>query len=68
MTFLLVLCIVAGALILLLPTEYLLFVGIALAIMCISIMVYACWQKLKTIEAKIDELNETDGSDNNKEE
>lgn len=68
MTFLLVLCIVAGALILLLPTEYLLFVGIALAIICISIMIYVCYKKLQSIEAKIDELNETDDSDNNKEE
>lgn len=27
---------------------------------CISIMIYLCYKKLQTLEAKIDEMNETD--------
>lgn len=65
MIFLLALCILGGALILFLPTEYMIFVGLALALICISIMVYLCYKKLQTLEAKIDEMNEKDKSENN---
>lgn len=67
MEVLLGLCIVMGIIIALQMDDILIVLGVAFAIIFISIMIYICYKKLQSIEDKIDEMNEGNNSENNNE-
>lgn len=62
MVFLIVICLLSAYAIVFGDGDWSAF-GIGVSAVIISIMVCACWQKLKTIEAKLNKMNEKDKSD-----
>ncbi len=68
MKFLLGLSIAIGVLILFIPAEETLVFGYPFVAIAISTMIYFCYKKLQSIEAKFDEMNEKDKTENNNKE
>lgn len=63
MTVLIGLSIVLVIVMLLIPAEEVYFFGLPVIIILTTTMIYLCYKKLKTIEAKLDKMNENDKSD-----
>lgn len=64
MIYLLFLCVIVGLLLIIIPTDIMLYFGLATIIIVIPIMLYIGCKKLQTLERKIDKIN---NSENNKE-